>query len=389
MKGIWQRAMAQVEFTALGGRYEHFIDVCTQQGLPISNLVPIPGGVQGLVPARHYRRAAQVGRSCRTRLRVERRRGLWFRMRWLRGRWGMVVGPVLFWVAVLAFGQVVWAVRWSESLTDFQRQQLRQGLYSMHIEEGAVLNQETVRRAEKLLLSQQPDFAWVALNFNRGRLVVEAAPAAQKPAIEGTEPGDLLAKADGLLLEVNTEQGIAAKKKGQTVAEGEVLIQGWRTDRTGAHIPTHAKGSALAQVQKVYQCSQPLTYHALVAQQGVQEHLAIQLLGRRFEWGSQPQQAQALSSTQRSPLQVFGFTLPATVERTLIVPRSTVQVQLTDQQAADYARMACYQQLYQQFPDAVILEHEEDWQQQENQVEYTLWVKFTADLVQRQESSGE
>ena len=47
MKGIWQRAMAQVEFTALGGRYEHFIDVCTQQGLPIPGVchgVSIEGG---------------------------------------------------------------------------------------------------------------------------------------------------------------------------------------------------------------------------------------------------------------------------------------------------------------------------------------------------------
>lgn len=66
-------------------------------------------------------------------------------------------------------------------------------------------------------------FGWVSLNFEKGRLVVEASSALQKPAIESNDPVDLVAAADGILLEVNAQEGFAVKSVGQTVAAGDVL----------------------------------------------------------------------------------------------------------------------------------------------------------------------
>ena len=384
--GFW---FAQVEFTALGGRYERFINLCNEKGIPLSQISPLPGGVQAVIPARYYHRAAGIARSCQTRLSVQERQGMWFRLGWLHRRWGILVGAVLFCVSCHLFGKTVWSIRWQEDLSWEQRQSLRQGLYSMDICEGTILSQETLRQSEKILLSEYPEFAWVALNLNRGRLVVEAMPANPVPEIENNEAGDLLAKADGLILSMNVQEGVAAKQAGQTVAEGEVLVQGWHTDENGTHIQAHAhaKAEVMGQIQRSYRCEQPMEYTALVAQQGMEQQSRLYAFGRY--WGKEPaQQAQAAERIIRTPVNILGFALPATVEQRILLPRQQQQISLTEQQAVDYARMACMQQLYAQFPDASSLEYQEEWTLEQGMLLYTMHTSFQADLVIRNNPTG-
>ena len=218
MAKLWSGLFARVRFVALGGRYERFVSRCAQAGIPLARLRPVPGGVRGVIPARYYKQAAAQARPCRTRLRVERRQGLWFRLRRYRGRWGLLLGPLVFAVVFVLMQQMVWAIRYDPSLTAQQQSRIRQALYSMDIYEGAFLNQTRLRQAEKQMLNQNEDLAWVSLNLTSGRLVVEAAPAQPQPQVEGNESVDLIALTDGLILEMNVQEGFAAKQPGQTVA---------------------------------------------------------------------------------------------------------------------------------------------------------------------------
>ena len=381
MGRIWNGLFARVRFVALGGCYERFVSQCTRQGIPLAAVRPVPGGVTGTVPARYYKQAAAQARHCRTRLRVQRRQGLWFRLRRYQGRWGLLLGPLVFAAVFALMQQMVWAIRYDTALTATERSQIRQMLYSMDIYEGAFLTQTQVRQVEKQMLNQNEDLAWVSLNFSRGRLVVEAAPARQQPAVEGNESVDLTALTDGLILEMNVQEGFAAKHPGQTVAAGEVLVTAAKADRNGTLIPVHAKGTVLARFNRSYQCTQPLEYQAQLPTGKVWSQESLRAVGHELALPAQPAGENDRVSTSHHPLTILGFALPVTVEEQLVMERQTATVQLNEQQAQDKARLACLRQLYRDFPDARILQQAEECTVDETGVTVTVILQVEANIA--------
>ena len=381
MRKLWDRLFARVRFVALGGRYERFVSRCTQSGIPLSRLRSVPGGVQGTMPARYYKQAANQARHCRTRLRVERRQGIWFWMRKYRGRWGLLLGPVAFAVAFVLMQQMVWGIRYDSALTAAERSRIRQALYSMDIYEGAFLNQTRLRQVEKQLLNQNDGLAWVSLNFSSGRLVIEAAPVQPQPVVEGNESVDLTALTDGLILEMNIQEGFAAKQPGQTVAAGEVLVSAAKLDRDGNAIPIHAKGTVLARFTRSYQCTQPLEYQAQLPTGRVWNRVTLRAAGRQLTLPAPLPGERDRVSVTHHPLTELGFALPVTVEEQLVMEQKTQTVRLSEQQARDMARLACQRQLFQDFPDANILQQNEECAVGETGVTVTVILQVEANIA--------
>ena len=380
---VWEKCFARVRFCAQGGRYEKLITLCGQQGVPLEHVRPVPGGFTAALPARYYRHTARLARRCRTRLRVQKKQGLYFRCKRYRGRWGLAVGPLLFLAAIALFGKTVWAIRW-EGLSTVQQRQVEAALYHMDIYEGAFLTQEKIRLSEKQLLSQSQELGWISLNFGKGRLVVEAAPAREKPVIEPNDAVDLVAAADGIVLETNVQEGFLQKKVGQTVAQGDVLISAVLPDHNLIPIESHAKGSVIAAVKKTYQCTQPLVYAANALTGEVQSEKALRLGPWRLALGRQSLAQQEDVKIRHEHLGVLGFALPVTLEERLNAPSEQQEFHLDQQAAREYAHYACMQQLYAEFPGAELVTEsaQEDWQ--DGALVYTLTVDLKADITRPQ-----
>lgn len=376
---IWANCFAGVDFAAFGGRSEKFITLCGRQGIPLYNIRPTADGFTARLPARRYREVSRLARHCGTRLRVRERRGVLFRLRAYRGRWGLVLAPLVFAAAVHLLGQSVWSIRY-DGLDAAARSRVEQMLYSMDICEGAVLTQEKLRLAEKQLMDGDEAFGWVSLNFEKGRLVVEASPALQKPAIESNDPVDLVAAADGILLEVNVQEGFAVKSVGQTVAAGDVLVSAYKPDPYEQPVESHAKGLVVAAVKKTYQCVQPSTYEVQALTGRVAGSCRLRLFGYTLELGAQLPEGGEVRTVHR-PLTVLGFALPATIEERYVPQREARQFHLTPDGARQYARFACLAQLYAEFPDAEIIaeSRQESWDG--GTLTYTMTVDFKADIA--------
>lgn len=376
---IWANCFAGVDFAASGGRSEKLITLCGRQGISLYNIRPTADGFTARLAARRYREVSRLARRCGTRLRVRKRRGVLFRLRAYRGRWGLVLAPLVFAAAVHLLGQSVWSIRY-DGLDAAARSRVEQTLYSMDICEGAVLTQEKLRLAEKQLMDGDEAFGWVSLNFEKGRLVVEASPALQKPAIESNDPVDLVAAADGILLEVNVQEGFAVKSVGQTVAAGDVLVSAYKPDPYEQPVESHAKGLVVAAVKKTYQCVQPSTYEVQALTGRVVSSCRLRLFGYTLELGAQLPEGGEVRTVHR-PLTVLGFALPATIEERYVPQREARQFHLTPDGARQYARFACLAQLYAEFPDAEIIaeSRQESWDG--GTLTYIMTVDFKADIA--------
>lgn len=379
MNDLWSYLFARVEFRALGGRGERLLGLCAGGSVPLREVRPCPGGFVAWAPARRYRRLARLARRCGVRLRAGRRRGAAFWLRRYRGRWGLALAPIAFFAAVHLLGQGVWAIRYDD-LPATLCQELEQRLYSMDIYEGAVLTQESLRLAEKQLLAASDELSWVSLNFDGGRLVVEAAAAREKPAIEPNDPVDLVAAADGVLLEVNVQEGFALKGPGQTVAAGEVLVSACKPDPNDQPVASHTKGLVVAAVRRTYQCVQPSTSEAEALTGDIESFYRLRVMGFTFPLGPQPEEEEGLKTTHR-PLTLLGFALPATLEERYRPLGETRQFHLSPDEARAWARYACMRQLYEEFPGAVLVaeSRQESWEG--GTLTYTMTVDLKADIA--------
>ncbi len=376
--------LPQVQFLARGGRFEAFLSRCLEKGVPLSGVRPVPGGFTAWMPARYYRGLHRPARRCRTLLRVQKRRGAAFSLRRLRGRWGLLIGPVLFALVLQFSQQFVWEIRY-KGMDGEQQARLSALLYSMDIYQGAFLNQQILDSIPGRIFLESPEFGWLALNFEKGCLTVEADQTRSAPAVEENLAENLVAASDGVILRLNVQEGLSLKQPGQTVARGEVLVSAARPDRDGNLYYSHPLGSVIALVKKSYRCEQPIQFEASFPTGRLRRDWSLNILGRIWEnpAGPQPFEEETVREYRR-PLTLFGFALPGLVCRTLGAELATQTVRLTADGAIQQAQYACRRALYQEFPDAVIRTQSEKQEWTDTGVIIQWDVQFEADIARRE-----
>ncbi len=346
--------LGRVRFRAEGGDAEKLLTACAGQGIPVSGVRATALGFTAWTPARCYHRLRPLARRSHTRVRLAKKQGLCFvLLRW-RGRWGLVLGPLVL-AAVLAFsGNVVWAIRF-DGLPAAQQIQLRSQLLQAGIWEGAWLRPDSLDAARQELLAQNEEYSWLTLNFYRGRLVVEASQLRPAPELPQGRSCDLVSVADGVVLEVNIQSGQPLCSPGQTVAKGQQLAAGRYQDRDGRLFEVQSAGEVMAQVTFRCQAQQPMETTVALPQSGGRRGRRLLVLGQTIPLGPQPQAGpEEQASVTSRPLTILGFALPATLEETWVTGSVQQTVTFTEEQALELAKLACREQLLQQLPGAEI-----------------------------------
>ena len=247
---------AGVRFTARNGSPEALLTDAAAQGLHLYGISSQPGGFCGHCTAWQYRRLAALARHRRVRLRVEKRQGLYFLLRPLLRRKGLWVGLVAWGLVLVWLQGFIWAVD-DSSLTTGQRARAGAVLRSCGLQPGTAVTEELLRTGEYALL-ESGEFSWASLNFEKGRLAVEAAPARARPEIAAGTLHGLRARCNGTVLRTNLISGTMLVAPGQTVEAGQGLIGTARSERDGSLIFAPAAGTVVAQLEWETNQSVPL-----------------------------------------------------------------------------------------------------------------------------------
>lgn len=376
--------LGRVRFRAEGGDAEKLLTACAGQGIPVSGVRATALGFTAWTPARCYHRLRPLARRSHTRVRLAKKQGLCFvLLRW-RGRWGLVLGPLVL-AAVLAFsGNVVWAIRF-DGLPAAQQIQLRSQLLQAGIWEGAWLRPDSLDAARQELLAQNEEYSWLTLNFYRGRLVVEASQLRPAPELPQGQSCDLVSVADGVVLEVNIQSGQPLCSPGQTVAKGQQLAAGRYQDRDGRLFEVQSAGEVMAQVTFRCQAQQPMETTVALPQSGGRRGRRLLVLGQTIPLGPQPQAGpEEQASVTSRPLTILGFALPATLEETWVTGSVQQTVTFTEEQALELAKLACREQLLQQLPGAEIQSEKVYSRLEQGKLQVEMELVAVAQIAQQQ-----
>ena len=373
---------AAVEFTAENSDTGALLTRAAQAGLHPYCITALPGGFRARCAAWNYRHFASLARRFHVRLRLRKKRGLFFRLRPLLRRTGLWVGAVLFLPLLFWSRGLVWAMDYS-TLTRGQQARAAAVLRECALLPGAVVTEEKLAEGEYLLL-QSGEFSWASLNFAGGRLRVEAAAAVPVPQIAAGSARGIRARCGGVVTRVNLVSGTMLVAPGQQVEAGQGLIGTARSERDGSLIFGTACGTVEAQFEWSDSQSVPLSEQVLLpdAQRGVSCRVFFE---NKFSSSVRffiPQSKNALQRVLWVQPEFFGFRLPFTIEQTVVYGQQRQTVRRTRAQALALARLRSEQALYAAFPGANLLARREGWHEESQLLNYTAVYTVNADICE-------
>lgn len=377
---------AGVAFTALSGDTEELLNEAARTGIHLSRISAQPGGFAGSCAAWRYRKLAVLARRHRVQLRVQRRRGLFFRLRPLFRRTGLWVGMAVFIPLLLWSRGLVWAVDCG-SLTAGQQARVAAVLREeTGLEPGVRITQELLTAGEYALV-KSGEFSWASLNFFGGRLEVEAAAAKQVPAIFSGKLQTLHARTGGIVTEVNLKSGTALVVPGQQVEAGQPLIGTSRTERDGTPIFAPAAGIVMARFEWSTGYDQPLSAQAPLLTGRTHTRLRLScgelhLSLPGLDGGLVGPSPEDVEITRHIQLDLAGLPLPVAVEETVRYQRRIREVTYHDDLALAMARLHCLQKLAAEWPKAQIVAQKETVDMQADYLHYAVTYTLLDDIIE-------
>lgn len=369
---------AGVRFTARNGSPEALLTDAAGQGLHLYGIRALPGGFCAHCAAWQYRQLTILARHRRVRLRVEKRKGLYFLLRPLLRRKGLWAGLVAWGLVLVWLQGLIWAVDYG-SLTTGQRARAGAVLRSCGLQPGTAVTGELLRTGEYALL-ESGEFSWASLNFEKGRLAVEAAPARARPEIAVGSLHGLRAKCNGTVLRTNLTSGTMLVVPGQIVEAGQGLIGTVRSERDGTLIFAPAAGTVVAQLEWETNQSVPLAESLPQLTGENKTNYRLFFAGHSAALSPSAPDGDGLCRTRHLQLEVFGLPLPCAVEETTFYAQQQETMYRTEAQALTLARLQGLRALHDAFPDAEVFARREECTVQKDTLHYNVVYTVAADI---------
>ena len=227
MQKIVNFLRGSVRFTVTGAFPERFLNLCAQNSLGFWAVEWLEGGeVKLTVAHKDWRRAKVLAEKAMCTLAREGAMGIPPFLGRFRRRYALLAGLILSLAAVGVLSQFILTVEVSGNetvptakiLTELRRLGLRPGTYGPGVDEAMVGQQ---------LLLQMDGLSWCAVNL-KGTvaevLVREAVKA--PPLLDENILGDVVARAPGIITQIEVYRGAAAVQEGDTVLPGAVPLTG-------------------------------------------------------------------------------------------------------------------------------------------------------------------
>ena len=374
------RLWAAVEFTARSGSIEALLTAAARAGLHLYGVTALPGGFCGHCAAWQYPRLAALARKCRVRLRVRKKRGLYFRVRPLLRRAGLWAGLAVFLPLLLWTQQFVWFADVS-ALTAGQAARASAVLREVSLQPGSAVTEAKLAAGEYALL-HSGEFSWASLNFAKGRLEVEAAAAKPKPDIAAGTLHGIRARCSGTVLRTNLVSGTMLVVPGQQVEAGQGLIGTARSERDGTLIFAPAAGTVLAQFEWNDTRTVPLEENVFQYTGACTRSIELLVFGQAFALpaASAPENVVLTTRHYQPELPLLGLALPCSAEETCRYEQQPETLCRTEEQAAALARLQSLQTLYAAWPDAERIARKEDCTVNGGKLNYTVTYTIVADI---------
>ena len=239
--------LGYVEFQATGGFPERFLNLCNINGITLWNVQNDGIKVKACTPIKAYRNIRKPAHKSGMKVKITRKRGLPFFVKYNKARVGVLIGAFVSVVLLFLSSCVLWDVEVTGN-TKIKNEELLESLSGYDVRVGSVKSEIDTKSVESQLLKEYPELSWASINIFGMKAVLEVKENKDMPEIiDDNIPMNIVAKKDGRIILVNGYSGTNVVKEKDVVLSGDLLISGIKINQDGSERAVRAKGKVFAE----------------------------------------------------------------------------------------------------------------------------------------------
>lgn len=216
-----------VEFRAVGGFPERFINLCSSNSVDIKNVRMFKETITGICGIKSYGKIRKIAKKSGMKVRIIRKRGLPFFIHKNRNRVGIIFG-LAFMIIVTAFlSDRIWVISVSGN-EKIPSEDIINSFYDLGVKTGIKKDSLNAKEIARTALTQVDGLMWNAVNIDGCKVTIEIKEQVEKDivAADDEKPSNIVASNSGQITLIENFVGTPVVEVGSAVEKGDVVVSG-------------------------------------------------------------------------------------------------------------------------------------------------------------------
>lgn len=238
-----------VRISIEGYYIERFINICKTKKIAIWNLKRNKDIQLDLnIRINEFREACGIAKKTKCKIKIKSKRGFPFLLNKYKKRKIFVFFLLIILIFIGLSSNYVWNVDIIEEDGN-KLENIEQDIENAGLKSGISKSKVNTKEIINKIRLQRADIAWMGIELKGTNAIVKLVKSAEKPEmIDENEYCSIVADKAGIITKINAQNGTANVKVGDTIKEGDTLINGWMEGKYTGVRYVHAKGQIEARV---------------------------------------------------------------------------------------------------------------------------------------------
>lgn len=207
---------------------ERFINICVSKKILLMDIKREKSTIMyANVRIADYKKLKQVARKTKSKIKIQRKKGLPFTIKKYRKRKIFGILFVVILALLIVSSNYIWNIEISGNVK-ITNQEILQSLEESGLKVGLSKNDIDINAVISKIRLDREDIAWIGITVKGTNAIVKIKEAAKAPeVIDENKFCNIVANKTGMITKINVQNGTANVKVGDIVEEGDILVNGY------------------------------------------------------------------------------------------------------------------------------------------------------------------
>ena len=207
---------------------ERFINICVSKKILLMDIKREKSTIMyANVGIADYKKLKQVARKTKSKIKIQRKKGLPFTIKKYRKRKIFGILFVVILALLIVSSNYIWNIEISGNVK-ITNQEILQSLEGSGLKVGLSKNDIDINAVISKIRLDREDIAWIGITVKGTNAIVKIKEAAKAPeVIDENKFCNIVANKTGMITKINVQNGTANVKVGDIVEEGDILVNGY------------------------------------------------------------------------------------------------------------------------------------------------------------------
>jgi len=228
---------------------ERFINICRKENIPVWNIKKEKDiRLAFNIKIKDFKKICKIAKTTKCKLKIKKKKGFPFILNRYKKRKIFAIFLILVIILIGMSSNYVWNIEVIEENGN-NLENIMQNLNQSGLAVGKRKSEINTKEVINKVRLERNDVAWMGIELKGTNAIVKVVKSDEKPdIIDENEYCSIVADKAGIITKISAQDGTANVKVGDTINEGETLINGWVEGKYTGIRYVHAKGEIQAKV---------------------------------------------------------------------------------------------------------------------------------------------